>query len=911
MRKMGKRLLSAALAACLCLGLMAVPASAEESESITQTFELTTSATGRDDALYDVKYKAKLTVEEPLAKALAVNCTETGKLEKLRFTCTLTDGLVAQLDSVSESDFTFDGGDYFTLEFVSMATNESGEKTGVQIVYKLNEDKINTWKNQDVQTVKDDIYNKEWTMTAKRTANNSQISTAMDKSTHKIITSGAVVLSMSDEQDIPFFKEKTLTLAQTAETEMTIKHSVTFMNVSNGYFTGTTGTPITAPAFTGSDSENFDGWTNPAANDNTTLAAGTTYQIGYENVIFYPTFKGQIDFTIDGLQAGQTATVSLQEAEEQVGNKVTKTMTAEETSWSDKFSDVPYGIYNLVVKVFDKDAEDGAPPSVTVTKSVELNSGSADVTVTLPPQRVSTVVTGDVHAAPEALESAISDQDKETIFNGNNSANITITITLNAAKVTEPGDGTEIQSTDPKDDLTEGKKKVDSLAGTNNHDLTDYVDVTVAQQVTVDGKPEAPVYLSTTADYQTIYFRVSAELYQKLAEVGGSPRKNIVVYRDHDDHNNHQKTEQLTKVSASVGPGAKAECYFIQEVEGNYYIGIRTDTFSLYAFGVSPTEVPESDLSSGSGSGSGSGSSPRYEISVAAADHGTVTADRTSASAGTKVTLTVAPDSGYRLASLTVTDRNGKTVAVTANSDGTWSFTMPSGKVTVTPAWRIAVADPDETGLSLLLNTDDHTAFMIGGDTGGFLPEDDMTRAQAAMVFYRLLRDRDLEAVSTFDDVPESAWYAQAVNTLAALGIVEGYAQGLYGPDRSITRAEFATIAARFAHASTDSMTVFSDVSETDWSYPYITTAAAYGWIVGSDGAFFPTRCITRVEAATIVNRMLGRLCDEDAVDAGAGTRFPDVPETHWGFYQVVEATTTHDYVMNGDRSKETWTEKE
>lgn len=120
------------------------------------------------------------------------------------------------------------------------------------------------------------------------------------------------------------------------------------------------------------------------------------------------------------------------------------------------------------------------------------------------------------------------------------------------------------------------------------------------------------------------------------------------------------------------------------------------------------------------------------------------------------------------------------------------------------------------------------------------------------------------------------------------------------------TRAEFATIAVRFANKSAENPVTFVDVPENYWAYPYISTAAAYGWVRGMGNHMFePGSKITRAQAAVIVNYMTGRLADRPAIDAGVGRRFPDVIPGHWAWYDIVEATTTHGYSKSN--GMETW----
>lgn len=184
-----------------------------------------------------------------------------------------------------------------------------------------------------------------------------------------------------------------------------------------------------------------------------------------------------------------------------------------------------------------------------------------------------------------------------------------------------------------------------------------------------------------------------------------------------------------------------------------------------------------------------------------------------------------------------------------------------------------------------------------------------MTRAQAAQMFYNLLLNKDVPVTVNFSDVPDDSWYATAVNTLASLGIVNGIGNNQFAPDQLITRAQFTVIAMRFTNGTTNGENNFSDVHANDWFYDQVVGSIQYGWINGySDGTFRPNQTITRAEVTTIVNRMLDRSADEDYVDRHeADLRlFPDVSKDYWAYYEIVEATNAHNYEKNG--GTENWT---
>lgn len=198
-----------------------------------------------------------------------------------------------------------------------------------------------------------------------------------------------------------------------------------------------------------------------------------------------------------------------------------------------------------------------------------------------------------------------------------------------------------------------------------------------------------------------------------------------------------------------------------------------------------------------------------------------------------------------------------------------------------------------------MLETTLHNAYLHGYGTGEFGPNRNMTRAEVAQMFYNLLRWKDVPVTVQFTDVPENAWYATAVNTLASLGVIEGIGADKYDPHRAISRAEFTAIATRFAKANDIGEVSFADISEVEWFYNAILTAANYGWINGyEDNTFKPHNTITRAEVTAVVNRMLGRRADEKYTASNLGTlrTFRDVDRDFWAYGYILEATNGHDY---------------
>ncbi len=231
--------------------------------------------------------------------------------------------------------------------------------------------------------------------------------------------------------------------------------------------------------------------------------------------------------------------------------------------------------------------------------------------------------------------------------------------------------------------------------------------------------------------------------------------------------------------------------------------------------------------------------------------------------------------------------------------------------VTPPPVTPSEPADPDDTGVSDLLDTENHNQYLFGYPEGTFGPDQNMTRAEVAQMFYNLLVDKNVAITATFEDVPADAWYAKSVNTLASMGIISGVGENRFEPERSITRAEFTSMAMKFTKGALDGTNVFSDVHSGDWFYEAVVGSIQYGWIEGyEDGTFRPENRITRVEVTSIVNKMLGRFADREFVAGHADelNAFSDVTSTHWGYYHIVEATNSHTYTKPST-NVETWTE--
>lgn len=236
------------------------------------------------------------------------------------------------------------------------------------------------------------------------------------------------------------------------------------------------------------------------------------------------------------------------------------------------------------------------------------------------------------------------------------------------------------------------------------------------------------------------------------------------------------------------------------------------------------------------------------------------------------------------------------------------TFRMPSSDVYLYAQWQQAKPGPDDTGVSRWLETKNHYAYLAGYPDSTFGADRNMTRAEVAQMFYSLLTDKDVTVTASFSDVSSDAWYATAVNTMASLGMMNGYPDGTFHPDAPITRAEFATVALAFAYEPGNASCPYLDVNPDAWYYTYVAQAATYGWIGGyPDGTFRPNNSITRAEVCVIVNNMLGRTPDEDYISRNKNklVNFVDLSDRYWGYYTIMEATNSHEYT--GNHISETW----
>ena len=280
---------------------------------------------------------------------------------------------------------------------------------------------------------------------------------------------------------------------------------------------------------------------------------------------------------------------------------------------------------------------------------------------------------------------------------------------------------------------------------------------------------------------------------------------------------------------------------------------------------------------------------------------------------GESKTFTITPDSGYHIKDVLVDGKSVGAVSTYTFENVVDNHTIHATfarKHTPTPSTP-TVEIPDDDALGL--NTTDHFAYIVGYGNGEVRPQNNITRAEVATIFFRLLTDdvraENLTKTNRYSDVAATSWYNTAVSTLSSMGIITGYPDGTFRPNAAITRAEFAAIAARFDNDGDKTAAKFSDIA-THWAKDEISIAYNNGWITGyPNGTFGPQRDITRAETMTLVNRVLNRQPEtEDDLLPNMTVWTDNANPKAWYYLAVQEATNSHYYKFKTNSKYEQWT---
>ncbi len=303
-------------------------------------------------------------------------------------------------------------------------------------------------------------------------------------------------------------------------------------------------------------------------------------------------------------------------------------------------------------------------------------------------------------------------------------------------------------------------------------------------------------------------------------------------------------------------------------------------------------------------------------ITATADEHGKIApaAGTITVPKGESKTFTITPDSGYHIKDVLVDGKSVGAVSTYTFENVVDNHTIHATfarKHTPTPSTP-TVEIPDDDALGL--NTTDHFAYIVGYGNGEVRPQNNITRAEVATIFFRLLTDdvraENLTKTNRYSDVAATSWYNTAVSTLSSMGIITGYPDGTFRPNAAITRAEFAAIAARFDNDGDKTAAKFSDIA-THWAKDEISIAYNNGWITGyPDGTFGPQRDITRAETMTLVNRVLNRQPEtEDDLLPNMTVWTDNANPKAWYYLAVQEATNSHYYEFKTNSQYEKWTE--
>ena len=261
---------------------------------------------------------------------------------------------------------------------------------------------------------------------------------------------------------------------------------------------------------------------------------------------------------------------------------------------------------------------------------------------------------------------------------------------------------------------------------------------------------------------------------------------------------------------------------------------------------------------------------PSYAITVEQPDHGTVTVTPNRATQGAAVTITATPDRGYQVNAVTVTDRFGDAVQVTENADGTYTFTMPNGQVTVNATFVeteepvaepfIDVAEGDWFYDAVVYAYQNELMDGVGGNR--FAPNSETTRAQLVTILYRLEGQPAVSGDLPFTDVEAGTWYTNAVVWAAQNGIVNGVGDDTFAPGNDLTREQLVTILYRYAETKGYDVSASADLAGypdagqiQSWAQEAMTWAVAEGIVEGMDGNLNPAGHATRAQIATILMR--------------------------------------------------------
>lgn len=475
-----------------------------------------------------------------------------------------------------------------------------------------------------------------------------------------------------------------------------------------------------------------------------------------------------------------------------------------------------------------RDINEAELPTGTITKSVEVKNGAPATTMNT--------------SKTDLMNNILTDNEKTAVAGG---ANAHIWLEVNALNENDV----------PEKDKTATAAQAKQLVG-ENAQLT-YLDISLYKQMS--GNAQEQLHQSAAP------LSVTITIPESIRTAANGMRRTFYVLRSHTENGQTSCTTINGTYDSTTGAFTFA-----------------TDRFSTYALVYKDTAI------SSGGHSSGSSAAATYPVDVKTAANGTIKADKSSASKGSTVTITVTPNKGYELGKLTVTDKNGKTVSVIAKGSGRYSFTMPDGKVTVAASfaetdWDLAYRDcPKDNTCPIWPFTDAKTTdwyhdgvhfclenkLMVGYGANTFKPNNSTSRAMLTVMLWRLSGSPTVNYAMQFSDVDSGKWYTEAVRWAASTNVVTGFTDGTFRPDSAVTREQMAAVLYRYAQSKNYDVSVgentnilsYADAANVSkYAIPAMQWACGSGMIQGTNGNLNPNNSTSRAQMAT----MMMRFCAE------------------------------------------------
>ena len=497
----------------------------------------------------------------------------------------------------------------------------------------------------------------------------------------------------------------------------------------------------------------------------------------------------------------------------QGSNKLGEDVTGSDGAYS--FPDLAPGSYNVSVSTGEK--------TVTTVVTVDENGRVTGGNIVLPEGNISTrvdVTPGSPDVVVGGLDGAFTDADKETAASGG-----TVEIAVKVEQKPESG-------------LTPGEAA--QLEDKADGELGLFVDISLDKTTTPSGGGAYVENGVSSEGLLTIIIPLPTELKDK-------------------DIYTVVRTDGTTGEALSSEPdGLSGEYYELTEDGSSIILHVKES--GVYAVGGRDYQIVI----------------PTYPPVKTESENGSFAVSPDRPFSGQTVTITPKPDEGYTVDKVTVTDADGKPVEVTKNANGTYSFTQPSGAVTITVTFKV-LTDVSECPRDASCPMSGYTdlnmgewyhdgihycldeGLMDGVDAGMFAPNATTSRAMIVTILWRLQGSPEVEVAETFTDVSPDAWYAKAIAWAVAEGVADGYGEGLFGPNDAITREQLAAMLWRYAARpeTGGDLSAFADGADTSvWAQQAMSWAVGQGLINGVDSSRLdPKGQATRAQTATILMR--------------------------------------------------------